>query len=383
MINLLLLIFCSASALTWLLLVCMPVRWRMAERWETVEKAGVPVSQWPTLSVIVPARNEADSLPLTLPSWLSQDYPNSEIILVDDESSDHTVGTAQALAERFDTKIHILRGTELPPGWTGKLWALQQGISISSGEWLLFTDADIVHRPNLWKGLVVKALTEKRAMVSLMALLDTKGVWPRLLIPAFVYFFHIMYPFGKVRDQRSPVSAAAGGCILIERKALDKIGGLEGHRDAWIDDLALAKRVKRAGFSIALSLSKSAVSIRSYRQLGEVWNMVARNAFVQLRCSWFLLFLTVLGMTILFLIPLAGIFSWITGVSSPVVLSLSSVALLLMIITYIPTFRFFGLGIVRAIAFPLAGILYMAMTVTSAINYFLGRREWRGSRLKK
>ncbi|GJQ59111.1 MAG: glycosyl transferase family 2 [Candidatus Scalindua sp.] len=355
----------------------------MRERWETVDHVNVPISQWPSLSVIVPARNEADSLPVTLPSWLDQNYPDSEIIVIDDESHDHTAECALEIAGRFDGKIRIVSGTTPPPGWTGKLWALQQGIKTSSGEWLLFTDADISHRPNLWRGLVAKALTEKRSMVSLMVLLDTKGVWPRLLIPAFVYFFHVMYPFEKVRDRRSPVSAAAGGCILIERKALDKIGGIEGHRDAWIDDLALAKRVKQAELPIALSLTKSAVSIRSYRQLAEVWNMVARNAFVQLRCSWFLLCLTVLGMAILFLVPVGGICAWITGTGSPAVLSLSCVAHVLMVITYIPTLRFFGLSMVRGIAFPLAGILYAAMTVSSAINYLSGRREWRGARVKK
>ncbi|MDR4497984.1 MAG: glycosyltransferase [Candidatus Scalindua sp.] len=383
MLNLFLLVFCVVSVLIWLSLISMTIRWRMAERWDTTDLIRVSISQWPRLSVIVPARNEEDSLVTTLPSWFRQDYPDSEIILIDDESNDHTVERAKAIAEQCNSKIRILHGTTPPSGWTGKLWALQQGICVSSGEWLLFTDADIFHHPNLWRGLVAKALTEKHSMVSLMALLDTKGVWARLLIPAFVYFFHMMYPFEKVRDPRSQVSAAAGGCILIARSALNKIGGIEGHRNAWIDDLALAKRVKQASLPISLSLTKSAVSIRPYHKLAEVWKMVARNAFVQLRCSWFLLFFTVLVMATLFLIPVGGMCAWITGTGSPVVSCISCVALVLMVITYIPTLRFFGLSIVRAVMLPIAGILYAGMTVTSAINHLSGMREWRGTRRGK
>ncbi len=233
----------------------MPTRWRMPERWETVDHLHVPISQWPSLSVIVPARYESISLPKTLPSWLNQDYPNSEIILIDDESNDNTAELANDIATKYKGSTQVLKGTTPPYGWTGKLWALQQGVTVSSGEWLLFTDADIHHCPDLWRGLVSKALTERREMVSLMALLDLNGMWGCLLIPAFVYFFHLMYPFEKVRDPRSRISAAAGGCVLISRYALNKIGGIEGYSNAWIDDLALAdcviiKRQKR--ISVAL-----------------------------------------------------------------------------------------------------------------------------------
>ncbi|MFQ5715248.1 MAG: glycosyltransferase, partial [Candidatus Scalinduaceae bacterium] len=380
MLHLILLSLCIASALTWLTLVFMPMRWRMSERWETADHLHVPISKWPSLSVIVPARNESTSLPMTLPSWLNQDYPNSEIILIDDESNDSTAERANDIAVRSNRIIRFLDGTTPPSGWTGKLWALQQGITASSGEWLLFTDADIRHCPNLWKGLVSKALTEKRAMVSLMALLDINGIWSRLLIPAFVYFFHVMYPFEKVRHPRSKISAAAGGCILISRHALNKIGGIEGYSNAWIDDLALAKRVKNAGLPLSLSLTKSVVSIRPYRQLCDVWNMVSRNAFSQLRCSLLILFVTVLGLVVLFLTPVLGICVSIIRNVSPVTFILSFLALSLMMVTYIPTLRFFGLGVFTAVTLPFVGTLYAAMTVSSAINYLSGRREWRGTR---
>ena len=380
MIDLILLSVCSVSALTWLVILFMPVRWRMSERWEATEKSNTPVSQLPILSVIVPARNESASLPLTLPSWLDQDYPESEIILIDDESTDGTEECARSIASRSNRAIHIIKGTRPPYGWTGKLWALQQGINVSSGEWLLFTDADIRHCPNLWRALVTKALSEQREMVSLMALLDTEGMWALLLIPAFVHFFHFMYPFEKVRDSQSKTSAAAGGCVLISRRALDKIGGIAGHRNAMIDDLALAKRIKQAGLPLSLSLTKSVVSIRPYRRLSDVWNMVARSAFTQLRCSWLVLIGTVLGMLILFIAPMAGICAFIGQIVSPATPILSLVALSLMAWTYIPTIRFFRLGLSRALTLPLAGTLYMAMTVSSAMNHFSGRYNWRGAR---
>ena len=380
MIDLILLSVCTVSAFFWLVLLFMPIRWRMSERWEACDDSQSPHSQLPGLSVIVPARNERDSLPLTLPSWLNQDYPESEIILIDDESTDGTEACAHSISSQFNRTIRIIKGTLPPPGWTGKLWALQQGISISTGEWLLFTDADIRHCPNLWRGLVTKAFTEQREMVSLMAFLDTNGIWARLLIPAFVYFFHFMYPFEKVRDSKSKISAAAGGCVLISRRALDTIRGIAGHRNAIIDDLALARRIKLAGLPLSLLLTKSVVSVRPYRRLSDVWDMVARSAFTQLRCSWLALIGTILWMSILFIAPMAGLCAFICQTVSPATPIISSTTLLLMAGTYIPTIRLFGLGRSRALTLPIAGILYMVMTVSSAMNHLFGRHVWRGHR---
>lgn len=381
MIDSVLFIANAVSAFVWLLLLCMPSRWCMGERWESAGYFYANVSKWPSLSVIVPARNESASLPTTLPSWLAQDYPEAEIILVDDNSNDFTSECAGDIAVRSNRIVRVLSGSRPPMNWTGKLWALQQGVNASSSDWLLFTDADIYHNPNLWRGLVAKAISERRSMVSLMALLDTRGRWASLLIPAFVYFFHILYPFGKVREPHSGISAAAGGCILISRCALDTIGGISGYSHAWIDDLALAKRVKGAGLSVSLSLTKSAVSIRPYSCLCDIWQMVARNAFSQLKYSWIALVGTVVGMLILFLLPVMGVCMYPFFPVSLAAALLSFTALALMAVTYIPILRFFGMTIVRSFTLPIAGILYLAMTLTSAVNYVKGKREWRGARI--
>ena len=380
--SLVLLSACIASAVIWLALLCMPVRWSMSEQWEPEGEPSSYPPRWPRLSVIVPARNESESLPVTLPSWLNQDYPESEIILVDDKSSDGTAACAQEIASRTHRTVRVINGSNLPPGWTGKLWALQQGVDVSTGEWLLFTDADIYHGPNLWRGLVAKALAEQRVMVSLMALLDMSGGWARLLIPAFVYFFYLLYPFKKVGNTNSRVSAAAGGCILVSRYALEKVGGLAGHRDAWIDDLALARRVKGAGMSVSLALTRSAVSIRPYHKLRDIWNMVARSAFSQLRCSWLALFGTVLGLSVMFIAPVAGIFLSLGRAATSSTTMVAFGAIIFMAGTYLPAIRFFKLGMHRVFTLPFAGTLYVAMTVTSAINHLSGRREWRGSRIE-
>lgn len=368
----------ATSAIVWFALLCMPTRWRISELWDISSNLPAIIPPWPTLSVIIPARNESASLPTTLPSWLQQDYPVSEVILVDDKSGDGTAECARRISSQANRMVQILDGTSPPPGWSGKLWALEQGVRASSGEWLLFTDADIFHLPHLWRGLVAKALAEQREMVSLMVLLDIHGFWARLLIPAFVYFFHVLYPFAKVNDGRSGTSAAAGGCILVSRKALAEIGGIASYCDAWIDDVALATRIKRRGMSISLSLTKSAISIRPYHRLREIWNMVARNAFAQLNYSWFALAGTVLGLILLFVSPVAGICASLAG--KAVMMVPAGISLLSMAITYRPIIRFFNLNTGRVFSLPVAGIFYLAMTLSSARNYLLGRREWRGTR---
>lgn len=218
MFDLILLCASVTSVISWLVLLLMPVRWRMSERWEVSDSLHTTITQWPALSVIVPARNESASLQLTLPSWLGQDYPKSEIILIDDESSDGTAECAKSISGQAGRSVKVINGIPPPEGWTGKLWALEQGVRASAGEWLLFTDADIFHSPGLWRGLVARACRERRVMVSLMALLDTHGLWARLLVPAFVYFFYVLYPFELVQNLLSKVSAAAGGVYSFHVK---------------------------------------------------------------------------------------------------------------------------------------------------------------------
>jgi len=328
-----LLIICAVSAFTWLIIILMPPRWKMSECWGPYSNLFKISTELPSLTVIAPARNESKTLPLTLPSWLNQDYQKSGIIIVNDNSSDNTAECAKAIASNSNKNVQIINGTEPPSGWSGKLWALQQGINVFSGEWLLFTDANILHNQNVWSGLVSKVLSEQHAMVSLLALLNTHGIWAGLLIPTFIYFSHFLYPFKKVKYLRTGIAAADGGCILISRHTLKRIGGIEAYHDAWIDDLALAKLLKQAGFSISLSLTKSVISIRPYRKLSDVWNMIARTAFTQLRYSWFALFGTDVGMSILFLAPLFGIIVSIIN-SFPVIGVLSFLAFIFMSITY-------------------------------------------------
>lgn len=382
MFDLALLCASVTSAIIWFVLLLMPVRWRMSERWEASDCLPATITKWPSLSVIVPARNESASLPLTLPSWLGQDYPKSEIILIDDESSDGTAECAKDISAQAGRNVKVIKGTPPPTGWTGKLWALEQGVRASAGEWLLFTDADILHCPNLWRGLVAKAFSEQRVMVSLMALLDTHGLWARLLIPAFVYFFHVLYPFKMVQNLQSKVSAAAGGCILISRQALDKIGGIAGYSNSLIDDIALARKIKDAGMPLSLSLTKSVVSVRPYYRLCDIWNMVARNAFAQLKYSWLALVGTVLGLVTLFAVPVIGVCTFMVGIASQVTILSSGLSLLIMALMYVPTLRFFSLSVWRAFTLPVVGGFYLAMTVSSAINYLSGRHEWRGTRMK-
>ncbi len=368
---------CLLSLVIWSLLVFFPSRWKMSERWDPSDDSDISCTPLPFLSVIIPARNESKSLPVTLPSWLQQNYPHAEIILIDDASDDGTAACAQTIASQTNSSVKIVHGTPKPESWTGKLWALEQGVRIASGDWFLFTDADIYHNQNVWKHLVYTALKDKRDMISLMALLDTKGRWSQLLIPAFIYFFHLLYPFPKVRNTRSRTAAAAGGCILVSRRSLEKISGLAGHSNAWIDDIALAKRLKKAGFSISLSLTQSVVSIRPYVFLRDIWDMVSRNAFTQLNCSWFALAGTFIGMSMLFLAPVAGV---CTLLHNPVTFGISLISLILMATTYYPTLRFYKLRSWRTLTLPIAGALYMAMTITSAINHMKGNRQWRGAR---
>src|SRR5262249_28789188 len=260
--------------------------------------------RWPSLSVIIPARNEANTLRITLPSLLSFYYPQAEIILVDDCSTDGTAQVAQEVAAAQGREnLRIITETEPPAGWRGKVWALEQGVRASTGEWLLFLDGDVSCTPHMPRDLLRSALNRGYRMASLMVLLRMESFWDRLLVPAFVFFFHTLYPFHWVGRDRSRTAAAAGGCILIERAALVEAGGLEAVRDAWIDDVALAKRVKQNGAKVYLGITVQAMSVRRYGTLESLRRMVTRSAFTQLQHSWILLGLTLAVMAVLFGVP--------------------------------------------------------------------------------
>ena len=362
--------------------------WRTNQRLEETLKLKARTSQdYPCVWVVIPARNEAKMLPKSLPSLVNQDYPgNFQIILVDDQSED---GTAQ-IAQAIDSKINVIPGKPLPSGWTGKLWALEQGINYGKNQtpapdFFLLTDADIVHDPGNVQQLVAKAEQENLQLVSLMVRLRCETFWEKSLIPAFVFFFQKLYPFAWVNNPQKKVAAAAGGCILIRPQALERIGGVEVLREALIDDCTLAQAVKlsplgesRDNYPIWLGLTEFNFSLRPYDSLASIWDMVARTAFTQLNYSTLLLVGALLGMTIVYLIPIVAICisiftaNWAAGI-------LGICTWLLMAYAYLPTVRFYRLAPSWAICLPAIAFLYTLMTLDSAVRHWRGRGgAWKG-----
>ncbi len=338
------------------------------------------LDEWPAVAAVVPARNEEENISAALASLRAQDYPGKlSLTLVDDRSSDATRSRAEAAASATTGRVGltILAGKPLPAGWSGKLWALHQGIgqattAAPATEFVFLSDADIVHSPETLRRLIGKAVADKRDMVSLMAKLNCRSPWERLLIPAFVFFFQKLYPFPRANSSRGRTAAAAGGCVLIRRSALDRIGGIAAVRGALIDDCALAASVKRRGGRLWLGLAEDTRSLRAYRRLAPIWMMVARCAIVQLRHSPLLLAGTVLGMIAVYMLPpLLLLAAPIHG--DPTATCLAAIAWLLMSVAYLPTARYYRQPAWQTLTLPLAALLYVGMTVDSA------RRHWWGS----
>jgi hopene-associated glycosyltransferase HpnB len=335
---------------------------------------------WPPVAVLVPARNEADVLGRTLPALLGQDLPGRwRVVLVDDRSTDATAEAARRAGGR-DPRLAVLEGGPLPDGWAGKVWALEQARRHACAdpagppELLLLTDADILHAPGSLRALVAEAEAQRLDLVSRMARLRCASRAERLLIPAFVLFFFLLYPMRWANRPGGRVAAAAGGCVLVGRPALERAGGLAAIRGALIDDLALARRVKRAGGRTRLALSLGAVtSVREYEGVGAVWRMVRRSAFTQLRRSWLLLAGVVLALAVMFLGPPACVAAGLAGAAAgasgwPAALAAGLVAWTLMAAVALPATRAFGLAPAWALALPLSGALYAGMTVDSALR---------------
>jgi hopene-associated glycosyltransferase HpnB len=341
--------------------------WLMNQRLPT----GGDPERWPSVVAVIPARNEAGILPETLPSLLRQDYPGDfQVILVDDASTD---GTGEAAKQLGD--VRVVTGSGPPPGWTGKVAALAAGVA-EAGEpdYLLFTDADIAHPSNSVTALVRAA--SGRDLVSLMARLSTDTFWERAIVPAFVYYFAQLYPFPRVNGP-GRTAAAAGGCVLVRRSALVAAGGLERIRGALIDDVALARLIKRGG-RIWLGLSTSVRSMRPYPRLADLWDMVARSAYTQLRYSPLLLTGTVVGLLVLYAVPpVVGIVGLATGQWLAAILGLAGWAI--MAGSYLPMLRRYQLSWVWAPLLPLVALLYAGMTVDSAWRHWRGRGgAWKG-----
>jgi len=357
--------------------------WRADQRLDDEVEA----QEWPTVCVVVPARDEASLLPVTMRSLLVQDYPGPfGVILVDDQSTDGTASVAQQVAETLQqtVRLEIHSSQPLPPGWSGKLWAMEQGIQqaqtlFSLPEYLLLTDADIEHDPANLRQLVAKAEREELDLVSLMVLLRCQSLWERLLIPAFVFFFQKLYPFRWVNNPEKATAAAAGGCILVRRTALARAGGIPAIRQALIDDCTLAQAIKTSGKGrIWLGLSSTTHSLRPYATLGTIWEMVARTAYTQLHYSPFLLLGTLLGMILLYGVPpVAAIFGGLTGNWPLAIAGLAG--WLLMARAYLPTLRLYGRSPWLALCLPAIALLYTVMTLDSALRHWRGQGGyWKG-----
>lgn len=360
----------ALSTLSWVVFALMPWRpWSVREVLDVMDTGdGEEVLR--EITVVIPARNEAEVIQQTLHSIIEQG-PGLRIVLVDDNSEDVTVEKARQMRI---SNLRIIQSAPLPAGWSGKLWALEQGRQRVTTPYTLLLDADI----RLARG-TVKALREKMdqqgvPFVSLMAVPSMSGGWEKLLMPAFVYFFKVLYPFQRVNSRHASVAAAAGGCILVESRLLSHTSGFESIKSAVIDDCTLARRVKSQGFGIWLGLTHSVKSGRSPQRLQEIWDMVARTAFAQLHHSVGLLVLCTLVMLLVYQVPVITVVS-----SNNLIRSLSVGSFVIMFLTYVPILRFYHRSLTWALGLPLIAALFLAMTWTSAIRYWRGERtRWKG-----
>jgi hopene-associated glycosyltransferase HpnB len=340
----------------------------------------------PDVHAVVPARNEADVVARTLGSLLAQDYPGRfEITLVDDRSEDGTGTLAHAAiaAAGAEDRARVVAGRPRPDGWTGKVWALAEGVGAARAggarpAYWWFSDADVEHDPQTLACLVATAAGEDRALVSQMVALHCASSWERLLIPAFVFFFRMLYPFAWVNDDRHATAAAAGGCVLLSDDALVGIGGVERIKGELIDDCALATAVKRAGGGLWLGLATRSRSVRPYRSFTTIWSMVSRTAYTQLRYSPALLAGTVAGMLLLYYVPVAATFAGTRRRRLDLALP-GALAWAVMTLAYVPTVRLYKLPVRNALALPFAALLYTAMTLDSARGHARGHGgSWKG-----
>jgi hopene-associated glycosyltransferase HpnB len=374
------LVVAAVSLAVWIYLVLGRGGFWRARAWEADDRSPEP-SAWPRVVAVIPARNEADMLDDTLASLLRQDYPGQfAITLVDDHSEDATADVARALAGRPQSKhpLTIVAGAALPQGWTGKLWAVRQGVARACAaaeppDFLLLTDADIAYDPDAVGRLVAAALARDLALASLMVELHCASPAERALVPAFVFFFQMLYPFAWVSDPRRRTAAAAGGCMLVRRDALQRAGGIDAIRGALIDDCALARAVKPVG-RISLGLTRKARSRRAYPAFDDIRRMVSRSAYDQLHCSPVLLAGTVGGMALVYLAPpLLAVFA-----AGPARI-LGIAAWALMAAAFQPILRFYRRSPLWGLALPAIAAAYVAFTLDSAYQHVRGRGGlWKG-----
>ncbi|MDE2162466.1 MAG: glycosyltransferase [Alphaproteobacteria bacterium] len=344
--------------------------WRARER----DDRDTPVEpvRWPSVVAVVPARNEADVIARSIGSLLAQDYAGAfRVILVDDQSGDGTGHAARALGS---DRLTVLDGAAHTAGWTGKLFAVSQGVAAAGAapDYLWLTDADIAHAPDNLRRLMARAEKDKLVLVSLMAKLNCESFAEHFLIPAFVFFFDMLFPFGWVNDPRRRMAAAAGGCMLVRREALERAGGIEAIRTEIIDDCALGRALKAQG-AIWLGLTERAVSLRPYPKIGDIRHMVSRSAYAQLHYSPVLLAGTVLGMLLLYVVPLVGF------VMGGLAALFGAFAWAVMTVMFQPMLYFYRRSPFWGLALPLIGVFYAGFTIDSAVQVWRGHGGmWKG-----
>jgi len=338
-------------------------------------------ARFPAVAAVIPARDEAESVGKTVLSLLSQDYPGDFcVIVVDDQSGDATAEVARGAAAECGAsdRLTVIAGQALPAGWTGKLWAQARGVALAETlphppDYLLLTDADIAYAPSALVGLVARARTGGYVLTSLMAKLRCESLAERAFVPAFIFFFQMLYPFAWANNPRRAVAAAAGGCMLVRRDALRAAGGMAAIRGALIDDCALAKKLKGLG-PIWIGLTERVHSIRAYPAADDIRRMVARTAYAQLRYSPLLLAGTVVGLGLTYLAPVA-LALFVGG--RPQLLGI--LAWLLMALAFQPTLRLYRRSPLWGLALPAIAATYMAFTVDSAYQHARGRGGmWKG-----
>jgi len=368
------------SLLIWIILTFLRGAFWQLRRFDADLGAVEALAAWPRVLAVVPARNEAETIARVVGSLLKQLYPGEyRVIVVDDHSEDGTAALAVEAGQAAGSanRLNMVAAAELPGGWTGKLWALQQGVQSGvefAADYYWFTDADIVHESEALGRLVSRAERQKLELTSLMVMLQAKSFAEKLLIPAFLYFFLKLYPPKWIADTGAKTAGAAGGCILLRRVALERIGGFAAIGAEVIDDCALARAVKRSGGAIWMGLTRRSVSLRSYKSFGEIRDLIARTAYTQLGYSPVLLLGTLLGMIVTYAAPVALALG-----TQPLLWRMGLAAWALMTISYLPTVRFYRLSPLWAPALPVAAAFYSYATWVSAVRYWMGRGgQWKG-----
>lgn len=369
----------GAAACLWLAVLLVPWRpWSTRERLDPAASGSGRPQPDPAVTVLIPARNEAASVAATLAAVAPQSGVAS-VVVVDDGSDDGTGKIVASLAASLPG-VRLVEGRPTPPGWSGKLWALQQGLAHVDTPLVLLLDADIRLEPGMVAALVAKLEREGLDQVSIMAELPAESLPEKLMLPAFVYFFRQIYPFAWVNRPDRPFAAAAGGCVLVRHELLKRAGAFSGWKNALIDDCELARRIRAAGGRIWLGLSHGVRSMRRHPDFGSVLATVRRTAYVQLRHSPTLLLMTIAVILLAFVVPPAALAAGITA-DSPTLLGLGLAGWMLMAVGYAPQVRFAGLNVLWAASLPFAAMLFLAATVDSAARHHFGAGAgWKGRR---